>query len=136
WCVTGVWLCYSDWCVSRQLWWGHRIPAYQVSNPDSETQDTVWVSGRTEAEARRKASQKLGIPESELSLRQGGYSGGWSNGGNAALLSDRRGWGGGVWSDWEGRVDGVTRGVMGVTLLYSLTDEAGEGGCGVTGRGG
>ncbi|XP_042201886.1 valine--tRNA ligase, mitochondrial [Callorhinchus milii] len=60
----------SDWCVSRQLWWGHRIPAYQVSNPDSETQDTVWVSGRTEAEARRKASQKLGIPESELSLRQ------------------------------------------------------------------
>lgn len=19
-----------DWCVSRQLWWGHRIPAYQV----------------------------------------------------------------------------------------------------------
>lgn len=20
-----------DWCVSRQLWWGHRIPAYQVT---------------------------------------------------------------------------------------------------------
>ena len=19
-----------DWCVSRQLWWGHRIPAYYV----------------------------------------------------------------------------------------------------------
>ena len=19
-----------DWCVSRQLWWGHRIPAYRV----------------------------------------------------------------------------------------------------------
>jgi len=19
-----------DWCISRQLWWGHRIPAYQV----------------------------------------------------------------------------------------------------------
>ena len=23
-----------DWCVSRQLWWGHRIPAYFVSFND------------------------------------------------------------------------------------------------------
>jgi len=23
-----------DWCVSRQLWWGHRIPAYYCQNPD------------------------------------------------------------------------------------------------------
>jgi valyl-tRNA synthetase len=21
----------KDWCISRQLWWGHRIPAYYVS---------------------------------------------------------------------------------------------------------
>ena len=20
-----------DWCISRQLWWGHRVPAYLVS---------------------------------------------------------------------------------------------------------
>ena len=20
-----------DWCISRQLWWGHRIPAYYVT---------------------------------------------------------------------------------------------------------
>jgi hypothetical protein len=20
----------QDWCISRQLWWGHRIPAYRV----------------------------------------------------------------------------------------------------------
>lgn len=20
-----------DWCISRQLWWGHRIPAYAVT---------------------------------------------------------------------------------------------------------
>jgi valyl-tRNA synthetase len=19
-----------DWCISRQLWWGHRIPAYRI----------------------------------------------------------------------------------------------------------
>ena len=24
-----------DWCISRQLWWGHRIPAYFVSFTDS-----------------------------------------------------------------------------------------------------
>jgi valyl-tRNA synthetase len=23
-----------DWCVSRQLWWGHRIPAWYCTNPD------------------------------------------------------------------------------------------------------
>lgn len=28
------WLC-SDWCISRQLWWGHQVPAYQVELPSS-----------------------------------------------------------------------------------------------------
>ena len=23
-----------DWCISRQLWWGHRIPAYYCQNPE------------------------------------------------------------------------------------------------------
>ncbi|XP_063891954.1 valine--tRNA ligase isoform X1 [Helicoverpa armigera] len=25
-----------DWCISRQLWWGHRIPAYKVTLPEAE----------------------------------------------------------------------------------------------------
>jgi valyl-tRNA synthetase len=36
----------QDWCISRQLWWGHRIPAWY----DSE--GNVYV-GRDEAEVRR-----------------------------------------------------------------------------------
>ncbi|WP_457913521.1 valine--tRNA ligase [Candidatus Gillettellia adelgis] len=37
----------KDWCVSRQLWWGHRIPAWY------ETNGKVYV-GRTEEEVRRE----------------------------------------------------------------------------------
>ncbi|HET8819157.1 MAG TPA: valine--tRNA ligase [Xanthomonadaceae bacterium] len=38
----------QDWCISRQLWWGHRIPAWYG------TGNEVFV-GRDEAEARAKA---------------------------------------------------------------------------------
>ncbi|XP_075770264.1 valine--tRNA ligase, mitochondrial isoform X3 [Pelodiscus sinensis] len=63
----------SDWCISRQLWWGHQIPAYQVSVSGScdvgkDGSDALWVAGRTEAEARRKASAILRKPEEELEL--------------------------------------------------------------------
>ncbi len=37
----------QDWCISRQLWWGHRIPAWY------DNAGNVYV-GRDEAEVRRK----------------------------------------------------------------------------------
>ena len=37
----------QDWCISRQLWWGHQIPAWY------DEQGNVYV-GRTEEEARQK----------------------------------------------------------------------------------
>ncbi|KDN10157.1 valine--tRNA ligase [Gilliamella sp. Imp1-1] len=37
----------QDWCISRQLWWGHRIPAWY------DKQGNVYV-GRDEAEVRRE----------------------------------------------------------------------------------
>jgi valyl-tRNA synthetase len=40
----------QDWCISRQLWWGHQIPAWYTDNGD------VFVA-RTEADAQAKAQQ-------------------------------------------------------------------------------
>ncbi len=37
----------EDWCISRQIWWGHRIPAWY------DAQGDVYV-GRNEAEVREK----------------------------------------------------------------------------------
>jgi valyl-tRNA synthetase len=43
----------QDWCISRQLWWGHRIPAWYDSH------GKVYV-GRSEAEVRGKYSLEAG----------------------------------------------------------------------------
>ena len=48
----------QDWCISRQLWWGHRIPAW------FDEQENVYV-GRNEAEVRAKH----GLSD-DLALRQ------------------------------------------------------------------
>ncbi|KYO19901.1 valine--tRNA ligase, mitochondrial [Alligator mississippiensis] len=63
----------SDWCISRQLWWGHQIPAYQVPVTQSrglekDENGVLWVVGRTEAEARKKAAGILRKPEEEVEL--------------------------------------------------------------------
>lgn len=51
-----------DWCISRQLWWGHQIPAwYAVSETGGEICDnTPFVVARNAAEAREKATSQFG----------------------------------------------------------------------------
>jgi len=44
----------KDWCVSRQIWWGHRIPAWY------DTRGNTYV-GRTEAEVRDKHKLDTGV---------------------------------------------------------------------------
>ena len=59
--VPGEWLStyhhwinnIQDWCISRQLWWGHRIPAWY------DDAGNIYVASN-EAEARAKAHAKLG----------------------------------------------------------------------------
>ena len=41
----------QDWCISRQLWWGHRIPAYYYNDED-------FVVAETREEALKLAQQK------------------------------------------------------------------------------
>jgi len=59
-----------DWCISRQLWWGHQIPAYRVvkPSPPSSTEEEVWVSASSEVEAREKASLLTGEDISGIDL--------------------------------------------------------------------
>ncbi|KAM3858218.1 valine--tRNA ligase, mitochondrial [Diretmus argenteus] len=61
----------SDWCISRQLWWGHQIPAYHVELPNSpDQQQERWVWGRTEDEARERAAVKYGVKLEDIALTQ------------------------------------------------------------------
>ncbi|KAL0333355.1 UNVERIFIED_CONTAM: Valine--tRNA ligase, mitochondrial 1 [Sesamum angustifolium] len=53
-----------DWCISRQLWWGHRIPAWYAVLEDDELKevgvyDKQWVVARNEEEAQKEASKKF-----------------------------------------------------------------------------
>ncbi|KAK1584519.1 hypothetical protein Q3G72_033689 [Acer saccharum] len=60
-----------DWCISRQLWWGHRIPAWYVTLEDDElkklgTYDDHWIVARDEREAQTEASKRFAGKKFEL----------------------------------------------------------------------
>ncbi len=45
----------KDWCISRQLWWGHRIPAYYFKTADGKRD---FVVAETAEEALKLAQEK------------------------------------------------------------------------------
>ncbi|ABA22592.1 valyl-tRNA synthetase [Trichormus variabilis ATCC 29413] len=51
-----------DWCISRQLWWGHQIPAwYAVSETNGQiTDNTPFVVAKSTNEAWEKAKAQFG----------------------------------------------------------------------------
>lgn len=54
----------KDWCISRQLWWGHRIPAYHLPQGG-------FVVAATPEEALKLAREKSGKADLQMSdLRQ------------------------------------------------------------------
>jgi valyl-tRNA synthetase len=64
----------QDWCISRQLWWGHRVPAYFVmikGDSNDRTNSERWVSGRSDEEAMANAIEKFpNVPKESISLEQ------------------------------------------------------------------
>ncbi len=49
----------QDWCISRQLWWGHRIPAYFYGEPEAQT----FVVAENVEQALEKARAASGNPD-------------------------------------------------------------------------
>ena len=64
--IYNVWLeGIQDWCISRQLWWGHRIPAYFLPSDDEEKE--VYVVAMNEEEALEKARKIPGYENIDAS---------------------------------------------------------------------
>jgi valyl-tRNA synthetase len=53
----------KDWCISRQLWWGHRIPVYYTS-------DYHQIVARSPEEALKIAQEKYNIAYTPDQIRQ------------------------------------------------------------------
>lgn len=65
-----------DWCISRQLWWGHRIPAYAIKfknvedTPKDLPEEESWIVARNMEEAVEKAEKKFNLTKDKFLLHQ------------------------------------------------------------------
>jgi valyl-tRNA synthetase len=55
----------KDWCISRQLWWGHRIPAWYFGAGEND-----FVVAKNEADALKLATEKSGRAIHASDLKQ------------------------------------------------------------------
>lgn len=61
----------NDWCISRQLWWGHRCPVYfaRIEGGSGDiAEEKLWFAGRTRDEAEKKAA--VALPGKKYTLEQ------------------------------------------------------------------
>lgn len=49
---------FRDWCVSRQLWWGHRLPLFETKYG--------WIAAHNTDEAVRKIGVKMQLSGDEM----------------------------------------------------------------------
>ncbi|XP_045508026.1 valine--tRNA ligase, mitochondrial 1 [Colias croceus] len=55
-----------DWCISRQLWWGHQIPAYKCS----VGKEFVWIAATNETTAKVEASKFLRTVPDDITVNR------------------------------------------------------------------
>jgi valyl-tRNA synthetase len=61
----------QDWCISRQLWWGHRVPAYKVITTQKKTvEEEKWVVAKSLDEAKKRAVDLYGLAGDQFTLEQ------------------------------------------------------------------
>lgn len=53
----------KDWCISRQLWWGHRIPAYYFRDADGKTATVVAEDSEKALELAQKQNPNIGLAD-------------------------------------------------------------------------
>eukprot|EP00002_Diphylleia_rotans_P023425 TRINITY_DN4607_c0_g4_i8.p1 TRINITY_DN4607_c0_g4~~TRINITY_DN4607_c0_g4_i8.p1 ORF type:complete len:930 (+),score=126.32 TRINITY_DN4607_c0_g4_i8:73-2862(+) len=57
-----------DWCISRQLWWGHRIPAYRIITTGEDSEK--WVVASTEEAAKEQVFRIYNLAPGQYTLSQ------------------------------------------------------------------
>lgn len=59
-----------DWCLSRQIWWGHQIPAYLCTYGEK----SIWVAAHSQQEALEKAinlfDSSTSVDKSKIDVKQ------------------------------------------------------------------
>ena len=58
---------HVDWCLSRQLWWGHQVPVWKAQDEGGNHLD--WICALDETQANEIARQR-GLGKSGLTLRR------------------------------------------------------------------
>ncbi|KAJ1612435.1 valyl-tRNA synthetase [Cryptosporidium canis] len=60
----------QDWCISRQLWWGHRIPAYRVISSHLSSSEETWVAAEDEETAIKEVIKKYGLDVHDFQIER------------------------------------------------------------------
>ncbi|CAK8697970.1 unnamed protein product [Clavelina lepadiformis] len=49
----------GDWCISRQIWWGHQVPSYECTNV--HTKECMWFSAHNQLQAQEEAMEAFSV---------------------------------------------------------------------------
>lgn len=67
--MVSIYFINRDWCISRQLWWGHRIPAF-VCHVRGETKERFWVAAESPEVATSKAAIQFSTTVDNVIVKQ------------------------------------------------------------------